>query len=47
LLQNEKPNFVVVSVSGLACPEYLQQLGQLGIPLLAEPPPAPTIEDEN
>ncbi|GAE34466.1 Gfo/Idh/MocA family protein [Halalkalibacter akibai] len=45
LLQNENPNFVVVSVSGWACPEYLQQLGQLGIPALAETPPAPTIEE--
>ncbi|MEH7416000.1 Gfo/Idh/MocA family oxidoreductase [Neobacillus drentensis] len=44
LLKNEHPDFVVVSVSGSACPEYLLQLGELGIPVLAETPPAPTID---
>lgn len=44
LLENENPDFVVVSVSGSACPEYLLQLGELGIPALAETPPAPSIE---
>lgn len=45
LLENEKPDFVVVSVSGSACPDYLLQLGELGIPVLAETPPAPSIEE--
>ncbi|MCM3726818.1 Gfo/Idh/MocA family oxidoreductase [Neobacillus cucumis] len=43
LLKNEHPDFIVVSVSGSACPEYLLHLGELGIPALAETPPAPTI----
>lgn len=45
LLENEKPDFVVVSVSGISCPDYLLQLGDLGIPALAETPPAPSIEE--
>jgi len=44
LLEKEQPDFVVVSVSGSACPEYLLELGKLGIPALAETPPAPSIE---
>src|SRR4051812_6069942 len=44
LLENENPDFVVVSVSGSAVPEYLLQLGELGIPALAETPPALSIE---
>ncbi|MFL6516728.1 MAG: Gfo/Idh/MocA family oxidoreductase, partial [Bacillus sp. (in: firmicutes)] len=45
LLENENPDFVVVSVSGSAVPEYLLQLGELGIPTLAETPPASSIEE--
>jgi hypothetical protein len=44
LLENESPDFVVVSVSGQACPPYLLQLGKLGIPALAETPPAPSLD---
>ncbi|MFL6561174.1 MAG: Gfo/Idh/MocA family oxidoreductase, partial [Bacillus sp. (in: firmicutes)] len=44
LLENENPDFVVVSVSGSAVPEYLLKLGELGIPALAETPPASSIE---
>lgn len=44
LLENENPDFVVVSVSGSAIPEYLLQLGEMGIPALAETPPASSIE---
>jgi hypothetical protein len=43
LLENENPDFMVVSVSGSAVPDYLLQLGELGIPALAETPPAPSI----
>jgi hypothetical protein len=45
LLENENPDFVVVSVSGSAVPDYLLQLGELGIPVLAETPPAQSIAD--
>ncbi|WP_420910348.1 Gfo/Idh/MocA family protein [Neobacillus muris] len=45
LLEKESPQFIVVSVSGQASPGYLLQLGELGIPALAETPPAPTIEE--
>jgi len=44
LLESENPDFIVVSVSGSAVPEYLLQLGELGIPALAETPPALSIE---
>ena len=44
LLENENPDFVVVSVSGSAIPEYLLLLGELGIPALAETPPASSVE---
>lgn len=44
LLGKEKPDFVVVSVSWAACANYLQQLSELGIPALAETPPAPDLE---
>ncbi|MEH7179107.1 Gfo/Idh/MocA family protein [Neobacillus vireti] len=45
LLENENPDFVVVSVSGSAIPVYLLQLGELGIPVLAETPPAQSVEE--
>ena len=44
LLANEQPNFVIVSVKWAACAEYLLQLAELGIPALAETPPAPDME---
>ena len=44
LLAIETPDFVVVSVSWEACANYLQQLSELGIPALAETPPAPDLE---
>jgi predicted dehydrogenase len=44
LMKKESPDFVVVSVSGSACPEYLFELAERGIPVLAETPPAPTLE---
>ncbi|MBE1445562.1 Gfo/Idh/MocA family protein [Paenibacillus sp. OAS669] len=44
LLNKEKPDFVVVSVSRSACKEYLLQLAELGIPALSETPPAPDLE---
>jgi len=40
LLKNEAPDFMVVSVSGQAGFEYLYRLAELGIPVLAETPPA-------
>ncbi|MEK4870266.1 Gfo/Idh/MocA family oxidoreductase [Niallia sp. FSL W8-1348] len=45
LLENENPDFIVVSVSGSAIPDYMLQLGELGIPVLAETPPAPSIKE--
>lgn len=44
LLEKENPDFVVLSVSGSALPDFMLQLGELGIPVLAETPPAPSIE---
>ncbi|MBB6731792.1 Gfo/Idh/MocA family protein [Cohnella zeiphila] len=43
LLERERPDFVVVSVSGGACPDYLLRLAELGVPALAETPPAPDL----
>ncbi|TVY01024.1 Gfo/Idh/MocA family protein [Paenibacillus cremeus] len=40
LLAKEQPDFVVVSVSRTACPDYLLQLAERGIPALSETPPA-------
>lgn len=40
LLASERPDFVVVAVSGGACADYLIALAQTGIPALAETPPA-------
>ncbi|MDG5786180.1 Gfo/Idh/MocA family oxidoreductase [Evansella sp. AB-P1] len=45
LLQHENPDFVVVSVSKTAATEVLIQLGEIGIPTLAETPPAPSLEE--
>ncbi|MBO7743672.1 Gfo/Idh/MocA family oxidoreductase [Paenibacillus sp. MWE-103] len=44
MLEKDRPDFVVVSVSGSAQPGYLLQLAELGIPALAETPPAPNLE---
>ncbi|MBM7570712.1 Gfo/Idh/MocA family protein [Aquibacillus albus] len=44
LLENEQPDFVVVSVKWEACADYLLQLSELGIPVLAETPPAPDLD---
>jgi hypothetical protein len=43
LLAKEEPSFVVVSVSPSACADYLRQLAALGLPVLAETPPAPDL----
>lgn len=45
LLKKENPDFIVISVSGAAIPDYMLQLGELGIPVLAETPPAPSIKE--
>jgi len=44
MLERELPDFVVVSVSGGACPAYLLRLAELGIPALAETPPATDLD---
>lgn len=44
LLKSEAPDFIVVSVSGAAGMNYLLQLAEIGIPALAETPPAPNME---
>jgi hypothetical protein len=44
LLEHEDPSFVVVSVRPAACADYLRQLATLGIPALAETPPAPDLD---
>ncbi|MCS7462943.1 Gfo/Idh/MocA family oxidoreductase [Paenibacillus doosanensis] len=44
LLERERPDFVVVSVSRSASPDYLLRLAELSIPALAETPPAPDLE---
>ncbi len=44
LLDKERPDFVVVSVSSAACADYLVRLAELGIPALAETPPAPDLD---
>ncbi|WP_462409905.1 Gfo/Idh/MocA family protein [Neobacillus sp. Marseille-QA0830] len=45
LLEKEEPDFAVVAVSKPAAPDYLLRLGKLGIPVLAETPPAPSIKE--
>ncbi|MFC4808053.1 Gfo/Idh/MocA family protein [Paenibacillus sp. GCM10023250] len=44
MLEHDRPDFVVVSVSASAQPGYLLQLAERGIPVLAETPPAPNLE---
>ncbi|TDG00933.1 Gfo/Idh/MocA family protein [Paenibacillus piri] len=44
MLERERPDFVVVSVKAAACPGYLFELAERGIPTLAETPPAPDLE---
>ncbi|MEK3913348.1 Gfo/Idh/MocA family protein [Paenibacillus sp. FSL H7-0331] len=44
LLANEQPDFVVLSVSSSAAFDYMVQLSERGIPVLAETPPAPNLE---
>ncbi|MGJ9384316.1 Gfo/Idh/MocA family oxidoreductase [Salipaludibacillus sp. CF4.18] len=44
LLEEETPDFVVVSVNPEACANYLLQLAELQLPALAETPPAPDLE---
>ncbi|NOU96130.1 gfo/Idh/MocA family oxidoreductase [Paenibacillus sp. LMG 31456] len=44
LLENEQPDFVVVSVDRAICPEYLFALAERGIPALTETPPAGDLE---
>lgn len=43
LLENEQPDFVVVSVSPAQSLDYLLKLSELGIPVLLETPPAPDL----
>ena len=45
MLSHEKPDFVVVSVSGTAGMSYCFELAELGIPVLLETPPAASIAD--
>lgn len=45
LLQHEEPDFAVVSVSGGAVLEYLYRLAEIGLPALAETPPAASVAD--
>lgn len=44
LLANEQPDFIVLSVHVSAAVDYMQQLAERGIPVLAETPPAPNLE---
>lgn len=44
LLKKEQPDFIVLCVSGSQSMEYLLKLGELGIPVLAETPPASDME---
>ncbi|MCR8631382.1 Gfo/Idh/MocA family protein [Paenibacillus radicis (ex Xue et al. 2023)] len=44
LLERERPEFAVVSVSRSACPGFLFELAERGIPALAETPPAPDLD---
>jgi predicted dehydrogenase len=45
LLKKERPDFIVLATSGSTIPEYLIQLAELEIPVLAETPPAQTLGD--
>ncbi|MGO4500787.1 Gfo/Idh/MocA family protein [Paenibacillus sp. 2RAB27] len=44
LLENEQPDFVVLSVNVSAAIDYMLQLAERGIPVLAETPPAPDLD---
>jgi NAD-dependent oxidoreductase involved in siderophore biosynthesis len=44
LLANEQPDFVVLSVNPSAAFNYMLQLTERGIPVLAETPPAPNLD---
>lgn len=44
LLANEQPDFVVLSVSASAAFDYMVELTERGIPVLAETPPAPNLD---
>ncbi|NHN30464.1 Gfo/Idh/MocA family protein [Paenibacillus agricola] len=44
LLAKERPDFVVLSVKASAAFDYMAQLTERGIPVLAETPPAPDLE---
>jgi predicted dehydrogenase len=44
LLAKERPDFVVLSVSSSAAMDYMLELTERGIPVLAETPPAPNLE---
>jgi hypothetical protein len=43
LLEHSSPSFVVVSVPWKACPDYITELTERGIPVLSETPPAPDL----
>lgn len=45
LLANEKPGFVVLSISKEAAAEVILQLAESGIPILAETPPAANLSE--
>ncbi|RAK12721.1 oxidoreductase family protein [Halanaerobium saccharolyticum] len=45
LLANEKPDFVVLSISKEAAAEVILQLAESGIPILAETPPAANLSE--
>ncbi|ANS75728.1 oxidoreductase [Paenibacillus yonginensis] len=45
LLAKETPDFVVVAVSGSGASEYLLKLAELGMPVLAETPPASALNE--
>lgn len=45
LLTKEKPDFVVLSVSGSECAQSLFQLADAGIPVLTETPPGQNLDD--
>lgn len=44
LLANEHPDFVVLSVHASTAMDYMLQLAERGIPVLAETPPAPDLD---
>ena len=44
LLANEQPDFIVLSVNATSAIDYMQQLAERGIPVLAETPPAPNLD---